>query len=96
MEVRHEANQTLGFILCACFVSLAWGQKVTCPVSVSWTEFHTIDMMRWNPCEKALHVNNVGSLQMLWSYATGNYVESAPAVSNGAVYIGSETTTCTR
>jgi outer membrane protein assembly factor BamB len=25
----------------------------------------------------------------LWSYTTGGYVESSPAVSNGVVYIGS-------
>jgi hypothetical protein len=81
--------RVLVFILCACFVPAAWGQKVTCPASVNWTEFHTIDMMRWNPCEKVLNVNNVGSLQELWSYATAGPVDSSPAVANGVVYVGS-------
>jgi len=79
----------LAFILCACFVSVAWGQKITCPASVDWTEFHMIDMMRWNPCEKVLTVNNVGNLGLLWSYTTNSVVRSSPAVINGVVYIGS-------
>ena len=36
-----------------------------------------------------LNVNNAGSLQKLWSYATGNVVYSLPAVVNGMVYVGS-------
>jgi len=76
-------------ILCACFVSVAWGQDVTCPASVNWTEFHTNDMKRWNPCEKVLNVNNVGNLQNLWSYNAVK-VESSPAVANGVVYVGSQ------
>jgi outer membrane protein assembly factor BamB len=80
----------LAFILSMCFVSVAWGQKVKCPASVNWTEFHTIDMMRWNPCEKVLNVNNVGSLSLKWSYTTGGGVYSSPAVANGVVYVGSE------
>jgi eukaryotic-like serine/threonine-protein kinase len=27
---------------------------------------------------------------MLWSYSTGNYVDSSPAVVNGVVYFGSD------
>src|ERR1039458_3500332 len=80
-------------ILGTCFVPAAWGQKITCPTQFNWTEFHTIDMARWNPCEKVLNVNNVGNLQLLWSYNTNNtglgYVESSPAVANGGVYVGS-------
>jgi eukaryotic-like serine/threonine-protein kinase len=81
----------LAFILSMCFVSVAWGQKVKCPASVNWTEFHTIDMMRWNPCEKVLNVNNVGSLSLKWSYTTGGGVYSSPAVANGVVYVNGGT-----
>ena len=37
-----------------------------------------------------LNVNNVGSLQMLWTYTTGGAVESSPSVANGVVYAGSD------
>jgi outer membrane protein assembly factor BamB len=46
-------------------------------------------MERWNPCEKVLNVNNVGNLSLKWSYTTGGYVWSSPAVANGVVYVGS-------
>jgi outer membrane protein assembly factor BamB len=47
-------------------------------------------MQRWNRCENVLNVNNVGNLQLKWSYRAGYQVEySAPAVANGVVYIGS-------
>jgi len=58
-------------------------------VHVNWTEFHTKDMMRWNPYENILNVNNVGSLQELWSYQTGDAIYSSPSVVNGVVYVGS-------
>src|ERR1017187_11028061 len=69
-------------ILCAGFVSVAWGQKLTCPPSFNWNEFHTKDMERQNPCENVLNVNNVGSLGLKWSYTTGGAGESSPAVEN--------------
>jgi len=47
-------------------------------------------MMRWNPYENVLNVNNVGSLQVKWKYATGSEVNSSPAVANGVVYAGSQ------
>ena len=75
-------------ISCAC-VSVASSQSRSCPHSVNWTEFLTIDMARWNPCEKVLNINNVRSLQLKWSYATGGPVYSSPAVANGVVYVGS-------
>jgi len=76
-------------VLCACFVPAAWGQKVTCPATVNWTEFLTIDMARYNPCETVLGVDNVGSLRKKGSYAVGGEVAPSPAVVNGVVYIGS-------
>ena len=76
-------------ILCTCFVPAAWGQKINCPTQFNWSEFHTVDMARWNPCEKVLNVNNVGNLQLLWSYTAGYTVVSSPAVVNGVVFIGS-------
>ena len=83
-------NRILAVIVCASFVSLAWGQQSTCTAYYTpWTEFHSINMERWNPCEHALNANNVGGLRMKWSYTTGSGVFSSPAVVNGVVYVGS-------
>ena len=80
----------LVLILCAGFVSVAWGQQPqACTTYTPWAEFHRQNMQRWNPCEKVLNVKSVGSLGLKWSYATGGRVESSPAVANGVVYIGS-------
>jgi outer membrane protein assembly factor BamB len=73
----------LVLILCACFVSVAWGQRD------GWSEFHRPNMSRWNIYEKVLNVQNVGGLSLLWSFATGEPVDSSPAVANGVVYVGS-------
>jgi outer membrane protein assembly factor BamB len=58
--------------------------------SNNWSEFHRTNMQRWNPCENILGVNNVANLTLKWSYTTGAYVESSPAVGNGVVYVGSD------
>jgi outer membrane protein assembly factor BamB len=73
-------------------------QVQTTESSADWTEFHRDNMQRWNPYETVLNVNNVGSLQLKWEKPTGgkyNYfgLNSAPAVVNGVVYIGSPTGT---
>ena len=39
--------------------------------------------------ENVLGSGNVGSLDTLWTFATGAVVTSAPAVANGTVYFGS-------
>jgi len=75
----------LVLILCGCFVSLAWGEPQVCPDTL-WAEFHRHNMQRFNPCEKVLNVNNVGSLQVKWSYPIGR-TDSPPILSNGVVYI---------
>src|SRR5208337_3884510 len=78
-------------ILCACFVSAAWGQQQqACKANTPWREFHRYNMERWNPCEHVLNVNNVGNLHRKWSYKTGNVVDSSPAALNGVVYVGSD------
>jgi outer membrane protein assembly factor BamB len=77
-------------ILCACFVSVAWGQQPTCKAQTPWTEFHRTNMERWNPCEKVLNVNNVGNLGLKWSYTIGLQVLSSPAEANGVVYVGAD------
>jgi outer membrane protein assembly factor BamB len=66
------------------------GAQATFLVSTSWKQFHRHNMVRWNQYENVLNVNNVGSLQVKWSYATGGAVESSPAVWNGVVYVGSD------
>src|ERR1022692_702939 len=77
----------LVLILCACCVSAAWGQQPTCKARTQWAEFHRHNMRRWNECEKVLNVNNVGKLDLKWSYSTGGVVYSSPAVANGLVYV---------
>jgi hypothetical protein len=62
---------TLGVILCACFVSVAWGEQLTCPAHTPWAQFQRHNMQRWNPCEKVLNVHDVGKLSLKWSHATG-------------------------
>ena len=64
----------LVLILCACIVSLAWGEQPAGTCNNNWTEFHRTNMMRWNPCEKVLNVKTVRNLQLKWSYTTGDYV----------------------
>jgi outer membrane protein assembly factor BamB len=76
-------------ILCASFVSAAWGQQPARTCTNKWAQFHKYNMRRSNPCEKLLNVNNVGRLGLKWSYTTGSYVVSSPAVANGVVYVGS-------
>ena len=66
------------------------GAHATFTVYTSWNQFHRHNMMRWNPFENVLNVNNVGSLQVKWSYATGGAVESSPAVVKEVVYVGSD------
>src|ERR1700691_4661636 len=77
-------------ILCACFMSVAWGQQPTCKIHTPWAEFHRYNMRRLNPCEKVLNVNNVGNLVLKWNYTTGGRVLSSPAVESGVVYVGSD------
>jgi outer membrane protein assembly factor BamB len=76
--------------LSAAFASVAWGQQLVGKCTNNWTEFHRPNMVRWNPCERVLNVNNVGSLGLKWSYTTGLEVYSSPAVTNGVVYVGSD------
>src|SRR3981081_861004 len=78
-------------ILCAAFVSVAWGQQPGCKFSPLWAEFHKHNMMRWNRCENVLSVDNVSNLALKWSYTTdgeiGNLI--SPTVANGVVYVTS-------
>jgi hypothetical protein len=74
-------------VLCACFGSVAWGQQPAAKVR-NWRQFHRLNMSRWNPYEHVLNVHNAGRLGLKWSYLSGSYVDSSPAVVNGAVYIG--------
>ena len=78
--------------------SPANAQTSTTDTSPDWTEFHRINMQRWNPYETVLGVNNVGSLQLKWQAPSGATINpvtgasselSSPAVVNGVVYFGS-------
>src|ERR1700730_19461291 len=76
----------LVLIACACFASVAWGQKPKRGIYPPWAEFHRHDMRRSNPCEKVLNIHNVGSLGLKWRSAGGG--PSSPAVADGVVYVG--------
>ena len=78
----------LVLILCVCIVHVAWGEQAA-GTGRNWSQFHRPNMSRWNPYENVLNVDNVGSLDLKWSYATGGEVYSSPAVANGVVYVGS-------
>jgi hypothetical protein len=68
-------------ILCASFVSVAWGQQPAGKCTNDWTEFNRTNMQRWNPCENVLGVNNVGNLGVKWSCDTLYFsVNSSPTV----------------
>jgi outer membrane protein assembly factor BamB len=69
---------------------VAWSQQPAAKGQNNWSEFHRTNMMRWNPYEHVLNVHNVGSLHNKWRYNTANLVLSSPAVANGVVYVGSE------
>jgi len=76
----------LVLVLWVCFVPVARCQQ--CSNNWSWSEFHNPNMKRWNPCEKVLKVNNVGELNLIWSYTMDGHVSSSPAVVNEVVYVG--------
>ena len=76
-------------ILSACFASVAWGQQLTCKGYMPWAPFHRYNMHRSNPCEKVLNVDNVGNLQMRWSYSISGGLWSSPAMANGVLYVAS-------
>ncbi len=75
-------------------------QAQTTSSPADWREFHRDNMQRWNPYETVLGVSNVGSLRPRWRNTVGpvggyeqfigQYFESAPAVVNGVLYIGSD------
>ena len=74
----------------AFFLPTALSLQPAEPVGTNnWSEYLRTNMQRWNPYEKTLGVNNAGSLVLNWSYATGGYIDSSPAVVGGVVYVGS-------
>jgi outer membrane protein assembly factor BamB len=59
-------------------------------VHENWPEFgYSALDQRANPYESILNTSNVGSLEEAWSYTTGDFIDSSPAVVNGVVYVGS-------
>ena len=45
---------------------------------------------RNNPYERTISPANASRLHLLWSYQTGNTIDSSPVVANGVVYFGSD------
>ena len=83
-----KRNSIVVLVLCACFISVGWSQQPAGTVHADWTEFQRLNMKRWNPYENVLSVNNVGRLHRKWSYLTGYWMTSSPAIVNGVVYVG--------
>jgi hypothetical protein len=89
-HVSSWKNVCAVFLFCAvAAMGIASGQ---CTSGAAWTEFHTSNMKRFNPCETVLNVGNVANLSLAWSFATSRIygVYSSPALVNGVVYIGSD------
>lgn len=57
-------------------------------IRTNWSQFHFDNMMRWNPYENVLNVNNVGSLQekATYSYWREDDYITYPLVANGVLY----------
>ena len=94
-ECRGSVSRTIAtflpWFLSVVMVGGGMGANAqTTPSGADWVQFHRDNMQRWNPLETKLQVNNVGGLARKWTYATGAFVESSPAVANGVVYIGSD------
>ena len=43
----------------------------------------------FNRLENVISTSNVGTLAPIWTFTTGSFITSSPAVANGVVYIGS-------
>ncbi len=60
-------------------------------VRTDWAQFRfEPDHKGINPYENVLSPQTVGSLSLNWSYQTGSYVSSSPAVVNGMMYFNSD------
>ncbi len=60
-------------------------------VRTNWSMFH-LDLANsgFNRYENVLSPTNVAELTTRWSFNTGSYIESSPAVVKGVVYVGSD------
>lgn len=58
---------------------------------IDWPQY-AFDPQRtgYNPYEKTLGTSNVANLKLAWQYAATNDILTAPAISNGIIYFGSE------
>ncbi len=60
-------------------------------VRTNWPGFH-FDQGHTgsNPYENVLNTRNVSRLEQAWTYDTGFYIESSPAIVKGVLYVGSD------
>jgi outer membrane protein assembly factor BamB len=66
------------------------GAQQVFTVNTDWAQFHFNEKLRGNNAwENVLAPNNVASLDTAWTFATGNGVDSSPAVVGGNLYVGS-------
>src|ERR1700733_2739824 len=60
-------------------------------VYTHWSEFRFgVKLQGFNPYENALSPSTVSGVDLRWSFTTGNFEYSSPAVANGVIYFGSE------
>ena len=68
------------------------GEAAQAPFNVqtNWPEFQFAPNLDGaNPYENVLSPSNAANLGLLWTFTTGSWVDSSPAVVDGVVYIGS-------
>jgi outer membrane protein assembly factor BamB len=71
--------------------ALAQAATPATTVGGDWTQFHNDPVHSgYNAAETTISAANVANLGVAWTAATGNSIESSPAVSNGVVYVGSD------
>jgi outer membrane protein assembly factor BamB len=71
-------------LACSCLLPVAWCQQPT-----DWAQFHRLNMRRYNPYEKVIGVDNVGSLKLKWSFTLDGPSDSTPVLAGGVVYTSS-------
>ena len=66
------------------------GNQTAFTVRTDWTESgFTERRRRFNPYENVLNTGNVSSLDMAWTFKTGDVINSSPAIASGGLFVGS-------
>jgi outer membrane protein assembly factor BamB len=91
VAIEIPASATPGEHRVRAETSAEGGAQTPFQVNTNWAMFGFQPAGgRWNPYENQLGTGNANELRLDWSYTTGAYVVSSPAVANGVVYVGSD------